>query len=313
MTTADEILVRRAPAGRTSWDPETRTLELVVSTFADYRRYCFVERLSRAAADWDLSRVSAPGGVPFLDGHNTWSSEARLGRVQSISIGKDGVRAVVKLNTSPGADALIREIEGGTPPGISFGYSVGRWQLADDDAKEIRIAKEICIFEVSAVSVAADPGAHIRTKEASMPNPRNTRYTPVPTAPANSAPPAEQESRDLDPVEAAPLICAGITTYHAIDRARSVLGAGQKSPLSAAALKSIHSWSTAPSAQAPRSRSSGPQCWMPWPRTKTTPTSAAMPNLTATISTTLLKAPQLFDAPQPRRYSTAFTDAIRQE
>lgn len=31
---------------------------------------------------------------------------------------------------------------------------------------------------------------------------------------------------DLDPVEAAPLMCAGITTYHAIDRARSVLGTG---------------------------------------------------------------------------------------
>lgn len=31
---------------------------------------------------------------------------------------------------------------------------------------------------------------------------------------------------DLDPVEAAPLMCAGITTYHAVDKARPLLGEG---------------------------------------------------------------------------------------
>ncbi len=31
---------------------------------------------------------------------------------------------------------------------------------------------------------------------------------------------------DLDPIEAAPLMCAGITAYHAIDRARPLLGTG---------------------------------------------------------------------------------------
>lgn len=204
MSMADEILVRSAPAGKTSWNPETRTLELIVSAFADCPRYGYIERLSRAPADWNLSRVSSPGGVPFLDGHNTWSGGARLGRVQSAAIGKDDIRAVVKLNNSASANALVREIEAGTPPGVSFGYSVGRWQLAEDDenAKEIRIAKEISLLEVSAVSVAADPGAHIRSREASMQYPLNSSFAPAPTVPATSTPPEDQEARDLDPVEA---------------------------------------------------------------------------------------------------------------
>jgi hypothetical protein len=170
MSQVDDILVRRAPATKSSWNPKSRTLEVVVSTFADYRRYGFIERLSRDPADWDLSRVSSPAGVPFLDSHNSFSSDARLGRVMSVSIGKNDIRADVKLNDSEDANALVREIEGGTPPGISFGYNVGRWMLVEDsdDGSEVRVAREITVLEVSAVSVAADAGAHIR-EEARMP------------------------------------------------------------------------------------------------------------------------------------------------
>jgi HK97 family phage prohead protease len=170
MSKVDEILVRRAPATKSSWNAKNRTLEVVVSTFADYRRYGFIERLSRDPADWDLSRVSSPAGVPFLSAHDSFSSDARLGRVMSVSIGKNDIRAVVKLNDSEDANALVREIEGGTPPGISFGYNVGRWMLVEDsdDGPEVRVAREITVLEVSAVSVAADAGAHIR-EEARMP------------------------------------------------------------------------------------------------------------------------------------------------
>jgi len=199
MSKADDILVRRAPAGKSSWDPKNRTLEIVASTFGDVRRYGYVERLSDVPADWNFDRVASPAGVPFLDSHNSYTSSARLGRVTAMAVAKSGVRATVKLNDSPAANALVAEIEAGTAPGISIGYTVGRWSLVEesDDAPEIRVAKEISILEVSAVSVAADPGAHIR-QEANMPNPRQTIRTPA-TDPIDE--PIEENVQIFGPAE----------------------------------------------------------------------------------------------------------------
>ncbi len=160
-----ELLTRRAPAKRTSWDAETRTLDVVVSTFADVQRYGHIERLSREPADWDLSRVAAPGGMAFLLSHDAYTPGAKIGRVLSITVGPKDVRAKVKLSRKSAADALVRDLEDGIGVPVSFGYSVPRWQRdeGDGDGPEIRTAKTIKVLEVSAVSIPADAGAYVRS------------------------------------------------------------------------------------------------------------------------------------------------------
>jgi len=183
---ASDVLTRRAPTARkSSWNAADRTFEVVVSTFADVRRWFGIERLSRTVADWDLSRVDSPAGVPFLLAHDAYMPGAKIGRVLSIAVGKNDVRAVVQLGTGEPAEALVRDLET-IGVACSFGYAVSRWErIEEDDAPEIRVAKAISILEVSAVSIAADPGAHVRS-------------SPMTTKTKNNAPAIEPSDDDLE-------------------------------------------------------------------------------------------------------------------
>lgn len=58
-----------------SYDATSRTFDIVLTSFADVRRYGMTEQLSSDPADWDLSRI-APGQVKFLDSHSQGSINA---------------------------------------------------------------------------------------------------------------------------------------------------------------------------------------------------------------------------------------------
>lgn len=178
-----EILTRKTPA-KSTWNAEARTLEVRASTFADVKRYGYVERLSSDASAWDLSRVSAPAGVPFLNGHNAYDLDAKLGVVTAAQVRRDGLHVTLKLSETDAANRLVRDIEAGIGSAISIGYSVAKWLLDESDDTPIRTATVITLLEVSAVSVAADPGAAVRSlnpqaNEAQMPDaPAQREFTP---------------------------------------------------------------------------------------------------------------------------------------
>ncbi|WP_436642486.1 prohead protease/major capsid protein fusion protein [Microbaculum sp. FT89] len=202
-----DLMVRRAPAGGLSWDEETRTLDAVVSTFADVRRYGYIERLSREASNWDLTRVGSPAGVPFLAGHNMFNPGAKLGRVLAVTVGPQNVRAKIKLGDSQAAKQLVRDLVAGVGVAISFGYEVGEWERippANAGEREVRIARQIHLYEVSAVSVAADPGAHVRSKETSM-DPDEIETATI-EAPPPATPTREQETRTFGETERRALV-----------------------------------------------------------------------------------------------------------
>ncbi|MBO6717903.1 MAG: Mu-like prophage major head subunit gpT family protein [Rhizobiaceae bacterium] len=146
-----------------------------------------------------MSRVNSPAGIPFLLAHDSVTPGARIGRVLSITIGKNDVRAIVQLGSSEAAEALVRDLQE-IGVAISFGYRVSKWErLEQDDAPEIRVAKSIAILELSAVSIAADAGAHVRS-ENPMPTPANNRaaVTPPATDPVEDI---ESEVRVFGPAE----------------------------------------------------------------------------------------------------------------
>lgn len=157
-----EVLTRKAPA-KSTWDAANRTLEVRASTFADVARFRFIERLSSEPSAWDLSRVSSPAGVPLLSGHNGFDLDAKLGVVTAVQVRRDGLIVTVKLSDTDPANRLVRDIEAGIGAGVSIGYTVSEWLLDESGDTPIRTATAITLLEVSVVSVAADPGAAVRS------------------------------------------------------------------------------------------------------------------------------------------------------
>lgn len=185
-----EVLTRKAPA-KSTWDAANRTLEVRASTFADVKRHRFTERLSSEVAAWDLSRVQSPAGVPLLSGHNAFDFDAKLGVVTAAQVRRDGLHVTVKLSETEAANRLVRDIEAGIGAAVSIGYSVTEWLLDETGDTPIRTATAITLLEVSVVSVAADPGAAVRSH-----NPNDSEAL-MPDAPAQ---------RDFSPEQRATLV-----------------------------------------------------------------------------------------------------------
>lgn len=154
---------RAASVAPGSYDPKTRTFGVVLSSFADVKRFGMYERLSSDPADWDISRVAA-GQVKLLDSHNQGSASAVLGTLTEARF--EGARLVgtVQLGESDAARALEPNIASGHLKGISIGYSVRNWKLVEtDDGREVYEASGLELAEVSLVGVPADSAAMIRS------------------------------------------------------------------------------------------------------------------------------------------------------
>lgn len=141
---------------------------MTVSSFADVRRPGYIERLSTDPADWDFSRIDTPAGVPLLLDHRQLT-EARIGRLMSARVTPDGVIAVAHLSQAPEAERIVRDLEDGLPLGVSFGYVARLDETGETvDGVPVRLARQIELYEVSIVPVAADAGAHVRSMDATM-------------------------------------------------------------------------------------------------------------------------------------------------
>lgn len=147
-----------------TYDAEARTVEVVISTGADVKRWYGVESLAISPEAVDLSRVAA-GQCKLLDSHNQYAIEGILGSVLSARIEGGSLIGVVKFaDTDPGrnAEAMVSR---GELTGVSAGYLVQTWQLTqiDDAGIETWLASRWQLLEVSLVSVPADPTAGVRS------------------------------------------------------------------------------------------------------------------------------------------------------
>jgi hypothetical protein len=185
-----------------SWNPETREIDVVLSTGADVRRYDwwtdreFTERLSLDPTHANLARLN--GNAPWLRVHNARDLDAVLGLILPGTVRIDGTDARhaggentarmlgrVRLSDTPGDAEVVRKIATGLIRGVSIGYDVEEETItaATGDRIETRTATAWTAFEGSSVPIGADAGAGTRSRVESTP-------IPIPQPPA---PPARME------------------------------------------------------------------------------------------------------------------------
>ncbi len=144
----------------TTFDPEARTVEAIVSTGADTARPGYVERLDLRGAD--LSRLI---GGPVLDAHRTGSTGDQLGVIEAAELRPEGLWVRIRFRGNDTARSVLADIGDGTLRGLSIGYTVAEWKESRDGERRIRTATRWTPLEVSIVSVPADAGAHFRNEE----------------------------------------------------------------------------------------------------------------------------------------------------
>ena len=169
MNAPADIVTRRAPLAATSWNPETRTLEVVFSTGADVPRMDvrggFVERLS-LEQDW-----SAFIGAPVLNSHRRGDLTDVLGSVQKAWTvgGNREARAVIRLSRRADVDPIIQDILDGHLRGVSVGYVIHDWKETTEAGQRVKTATRWSPVELSIVPIPADRQATIRGETMTAP------------------------------------------------------------------------------------------------------------------------------------------------
>ncbi|MFO1126389.1 MAG: HK97 family phage prohead protease [Methylocystis sp.] len=145
-----------------SYDPKTRTFQVILSTGATVKRIGFNEELAIDPASVDVSRVEL-GQVKLLDSHRTDTAGAVLGTVTSVRFEAGRLVANVVLADNDAARALEPDIAAGHLRGVSIGYRVEQWSNVSTGEVEAWRADKWTLLEASIVTVPADPGAMIRS------------------------------------------------------------------------------------------------------------------------------------------------------
>lgn len=170
---AQQIVTRFVTALPRSYDAETRSVDCVVSTGAPVLRHYGTELLKISKSAINIDRVTS-GLCPCLDSHQTATIADALGRVTEAWVERRALMARLAFNRTPEGDAALGMIARGEITGISAGYRVLEWSVADQDGRiidqETTPWDDSLVFtgvkwellEVSIVSVPADSAAGIR-------------------------------------------------------------------------------------------------------------------------------------------------------
>lgn len=151
---------RAASLAPTTFDAESNTVELTLSTGADVRRAGYIERLPIANAD-----LSGIVGAPVLDTHNQGSTRAVLGVIEKAWKTAGEIRARIKLSARDDVAGIVADVRDGILRSVSVGYVVSKWRdESNSKGERIRTALAWKIHEASFVPIGADPGAVVRSQ-----------------------------------------------------------------------------------------------------------------------------------------------------
>jgi hypothetical protein len=154
----NDLILRAASLAPTTYDPDTNTIEAVISTGADVQRAGYIERLPIANAD-----LRGIAGAPVLDAHNQGSTRAVLGVIEKAWKAAGEIRARIKLSSRDDVAGIVRDIADGILRNLSIGYRVTRWaDSTDSKGQRLRTALAWAIREASFVPIGADSGAVTR-------------------------------------------------------------------------------------------------------------------------------------------------------
>lgn len=169
---------RKQPIDKNAIDVEGRTVTLVFTTGATVRRRRYVgwdsvvpfdETLTVSRDAIDLSRMNA--GAPVLDSHATYTTFSQVGVVERAWIeGKEG-KALVrfpKAGIDAAADRMFGLVADEIIKNVSVGYSIDKVRIVEAEKKgqvEQHIVERWTPYEVSFVTINADPNAQVRAAE----------------------------------------------------------------------------------------------------------------------------------------------------
>lgn len=221
-------------------DEEARTVELIFSTGAAVERMDwysgtrYLEVLSLDPAHVKIDRLNQGG--PLLDSHGSYSVLSMLGAVVpgSVKLSKKEARATVRFSKRAEVEPIWQDVKDGLVKSVSVGYRSYAYEETPPKKKDglpVRTATSWEPFEVSMVSIPADPGARTRGAKpeethsceivpagyvrALDPAPQPTKESPVePEITAPATPPATRAATTpaLAPVAAPPAPAAGPST-----------------------------------------------------------------------------------------------------
>ena len=159
----------RAAAMRPStFDPDARTIEAIVSTGAPVVRPGYTEVLDLRGVD--LSRLV---NAPVLDGHQSATTRDQLGVIEAARMTPAGLLVVIRFRESTPAAQVMADVANGTLRGLSIGYTIEKTTESKNAKGRVRTATAWTPIEESIVPVPADPGAHFRNGEHTMPTPED--------------------------------------------------------------------------------------------------------------------------------------------
>ncbi|GAB4067997.1 hypothetical protein GCM10028812_24140 [Ancylobacter sonchi] len=154
-----------------SYDAGSNTIEVVFATEAPVARVLpdgtpYWEILSCQQGHVDLARLNA--GASLLDNHDMFGGvDAVIGSVVPGSARLEGRKGVARilLSSAPGDADRVQKIRDGIIRGVSVGYGKTEFQMdaSGADGWPVRRFTRWEPWEISVVTVPADPGAHVRS------------------------------------------------------------------------------------------------------------------------------------------------------
>lgn len=164
-------------------------VELSFSSTEPYLRYYGYEVLDHSEGAVDLTRLNEIGVLLF--NHDT---NRVIGKIEKAWIENERGKAIVKFDNDAQSQEIAEKVKNGSLKGVSVGYMVNDWEVkeapeGEEDEEDTWIAKSWTPYEISIVSVPADPTVGVgRSLE-------ETNKDPAPSK--NKAPGAEIEKKSV--------------------------------------------------------------------------------------------------------------------
>ena len=147
------IIYRQLDLDSRGMDVEKRTVRAVLSTETPVERGEYSEVLPHTTEVVDLSR--AVRGLPLIESHD--QHKLNVGLVENVRLEGGSMIGDVRFGKSNRAQEIFADVAGGIVSGVSIRYILGGWDA--DKRTGTWTAKNWMPFEVSAVSIPADPNA----------------------------------------------------------------------------------------------------------------------------------------------------------
>jgi len=165
---------RAAEIRPASWEEETHSVEVVVSTGAVVRRYGWLgdqwdEQLEISEKAIRLGRMES--GAPALNVHRSWDLGDVIGVVMpgTIRVEDSKLIARIQLSRRPEVAGIVQDIRDGIIRNVSVGYDyhvIEEQKRKGEGKVPLFIARDWEPLEVSFVPIGADAGAGVRTRAA---------------------------------------------------------------------------------------------------------------------------------------------------